>query len=74
MNQISLKRILIGFAILFVLSRSYKIRDFLSRLDFGDLLTLEPLRDNSPEARFLVTLALFALCVVTIFCLLQKRK
>lgn len=74
MIQISWKKVLAAFAIILLLSRSRKIIAFVSTLHMGDLLTLEPLRDSSPEARFLVTLALFALFFVTIFRLLQKRK
>ena len=74
MNQISVKKILIAFLIIFLLSRSRKIVELFSELDFGGILTLEPLRESPEQGRFFVTIALFALIFVTVFCLLNKRK
>jgi len=78
MRTISFKKILIVFAIIFLLSRSRKILEFLDNFhfdeDFFDILTLEPLRQSPPEARYMVTLALFALIFITLFKLLYRGK
>ncbi len=74
MSQKTITNVLIAFAIIFLLSRTGKILQFLSGLDAGGILTLGPLRDSPENARFYITLALFVLAFVTIFSLLQKRK
>ncbi|MFC1783563.1 hypothetical protein ACFL02_08255 [Planctomycetota bacterium] len=77
MRSVSLKKILIAFGIIFLLSRSRKIIDFFSEHGgegFFDFLTLEPLHQSSIEAKYIVTLALFALVFITVFRLLYKRK
>jgi len=74
MIQPSWKKILIGFAVILLLSRSGKILQSLSKLNGGGILTLEPLRQSPERARFYITLALFVLAFVTIFSLLKKRK
>jgi hypothetical protein len=67
MNKISLKKILIAFLAIFLLSRSRRIAELFSELDFDGVLTLQPLRNCSEDMRYLVTLALFALAFVTIW-------
>jgi len=74
MAQISFKKMLIVFVIIFLLSRSGKILEFFSHLNTDGILTIEPLRESSIEARFLITLALCALAFITVFSLLNKRK
>lgn len=74
MTQISSKKILITLTIIFLLSRTGKIREFISALHFGEILTLEPLRESPPQARFFVTIMFCALVFVTVFCLLNKRR
>ena len=72
MKKISAKYILIAFLILFLLSRSGKIRDSFSGIhDIDTLLTLAPLRECSEAARYVVTLLLLALAFVTVFVLLK---
>jgi len=74
MSQKSIRNALIAFAIIFLLSRTGKILEFLSELDPGGILTLAPLRDSPEEARFFVTIALCALIFTVIFCQLNRRK
>jgi len=74
MNKISFKKIIITLLVIFILSRSRQIIEFVSNLNMGDILTLEPLRESPEKARFYITLALFVLAFVTVFSLLQKRK
>ena len=74
MSQKTITNVLIAFAIIFLLSRTGKIMQFLSGLDAGGILTLAPLRNSPEQGKFLVTIALCALAFVTVFCLLNKRK
>jgi len=74
MSQKTITNALIAFAIIFLLSRTGKIMQFLSGLDGGGILTLAPLRDSPEDARFYITLAVFVLAFVTIFSVLQRRK
>lgn len=74
MNQISFKKILILFLVLLLMSKTGKILQLFSSINTDGLLTLEPLSNSPVGARFLVTLALFALLFTTIFLLLNKRK
>jgi len=73
-NKISLRKILILLLVILLLSRTGKILQLFSGLDFNGILTLEPLRDSPQEGRFLVTLGLFALAFITMFVLLNRRK
>jgi len=74
MNSISLKKILIVFLVIFLMSRTRRIIDFVSDMDTGDILTLEPLSWACVEMRFLVTVALLALGFVVIWTVLMKGK
>ena len=74
MIQLSWKKILIGFLVVLVASRTRRILEFLKGLDFGGILTLEPLRRQPEEGRFLVTIALCVLLFVVLFSLLSRRK
>lgn len=74
MNQISFKKVLIVFLVILLMSRTGKILRLFSNVDTDGLLTLEPLRESSPGARYVVTLGVLALIFVTVFCLLHKRK
>ena len=67
--NIDLKKILIVFLVIFLMSRSRRIIEFFSTLDLDTegILTLEPLRTSSPGARCLITVALFVLLVVIIW-------
>jgi len=74
MNQISFKKLTVAAIVVFALSRTRQIVEFFKELDFGGILTLEPLR-NSPEGgRFLVTVALLFLVFVTVMSFLRNRK
>jgi hypothetical protein len=64
MTRLSWKKLLLGFLIVLVLSRSGRIIEFLKELDLGSILTLEPLRRTPEDGRCLMTLALFALGIV----------
>ena len=74
MNQPSGRKILIALGIIFILSHSGKIIEFFSELNFGGILTFEPLRESPPQARFFVTIMFCALVFVTVFCVLNKRR
>lgn len=74
MNQISFKKIAVAVMVVFALSRTRQILQFLEELEFGDILTLAPLRDSPEEGRFLVTLALCVLVFVILYNLLSGRK
>ena len=68
MIQISFKKILIVFLIIFLMSRAKRIARFFEELEFehDGILTMEPLRRCSEEARYLVTIALLVACFVII--------
>lgn len=72
MNQISLKKLLLVFVAVLLLSRTGRIVQFIEALDFGDILTLAPLRNSPEEGRFLVTVALLVLAFVIIHPFLRK--
>jgi len=74
MIQLSWRKILIGFVVVLVASRTRWIREFLKGLDFGGILTLDPLRRAPEEGRFLVTIALCALAFAFLLFLLSRRK
>ncbi|MCD4831695.1 MAG: hypothetical protein K8R02_07825 [Anaerohalosphaeraceae bacterium] len=74
MIQISLKKILLGFLAIFLMSRGRKIVRFLSELEFDGVLTLKPLRDCSEEARYLVTIALLTACFVIVAQIFRNYK
>jgi hypothetical protein len=74
MNRISLEKVLIVFVAIFLMSRSRRIVEFFSDLDTDGILTLEPLRDSPPQARFFVTVMALALAYVTVYFYLQRRK
>lgn len=74
MPTINWRSVVVAILVLILIARARQIAKFLSELRFGDIITLEPLQNSPPEGKFLVTLALFALAFVTIFCLLNKRK
>lgn len=74
MNQISFKKIAVAALVVFALSRTRQILQFLEGLELGGILTLEPLRNSPDGARFLVTVALGALAVVLLYNLLSGRK
>ena len=76
MKQISLKKIGIVFLVIFLLSRSRAIMEFLSGIDLNldGILTLEPLRGCSAGSRYLVTVLFLAFCFVVIWKLFMNRK
>jgi hypothetical protein len=74
MNNINLKKIMAVFIAIFLMSRSRWIIDFFSELETGGILTLEPLRNCSEEARYCVTVLLIALCFVVIWKIYLNRK
>jgi hypothetical protein len=69
MNNIDLKKILIVFVVIFLMSRTRRIIEFFSNLnlDTEGIFTLEPLRTSSPGVRCLITAALFILLFVIIW-------
>jgi hypothetical protein len=71
--QISFKKVLIGFLVLLVLSRTHRILEWLGSLDLGGVLTLGPLSRVPEDGRFLVTLALCALPVVLLISFLKRK-
>jgi len=74
MPKISFKQILIAFVIIFLLSRAGKIMNYFADMHYDPILTLEPLRNCSPEARYIVTLLFMALCFVIVWKLLLNKK
>jgi len=74
MPTIKWRSVVVAILVLILIARARQIAKYLSELRFGDIITLEPLLDCSPEAKYLVTLGLFALAFVTVFSLLNKRK
>lgn len=71
--QISLKKVLIAFLVVLVLSRTGRILQLLEGLDCGSVLTLEPLRRSPEEGRFIVTVLFYALLFVTVFFLFKRK-
>ena len=76
MNKISLKKIGIVCLVIFLLSRSRGMLEFLSDIDLrvNGILTLEPLRQCSDEDRYVVTVLFLAFCFVVIWKLLITFK
>ena len=74
MIKISIKKIVIVFAILVLLSRSKYIIEFFSDLDLGDTLTLAPLQNCSEASRYVVTCLLLALGYVIFWRLFLKNR
>jgi hypothetical protein len=64
MTQLSWKKLLVGFLVVLLLSRTGRILEFLKELDLSGILTLEPLRRTPEDGRCLMTLALGALGIV----------
>ena len=76
MNQISFKKIGIAFLVIFLLSRSRAIMEFLSNIELNldGIFTLEPLRRCSDGARYVVTVLILAFCFVVIWKLLTSKR
>lgn len=78
MIQISFKKVLIVFSIIFLMSQAKKIARFFSELELefesDGILTLEPLRNCSVEARYLVTVALVTACFVVAWKIFMNFK
>lgn len=74
MIQPSLKKILIVFAMIFLLSRTGKILEFLFQLHLDEIFTLQPLRQSPERGKFFITILLLAWLATVAFCLLNKRK
>jgi hypothetical protein len=76
MNKISFKKIGIAFLVIFLLSRSRAIIEFLSGIDLNvdGIFTLEPLRRCSAEARYVVTVIFLASCFVVIWKLVRSTR
>ena len=74
MPTIKWRAIVVAILILILIARARQIAKFFAKLNVGEIITLEPLQNSPQEGKFLVTLGLFALAFVTIFCLLNKRK
>jgi len=74
MNRPSLKLIFLFFVIIFLMSRTGRIKDFFSRLNFDGILTLEPLRNAPEDGRYIVTILLAALGFVIILRLFIFKK
>ena len=74
MKQLSFKKIFIAFLIIFLLSRSRKIIDYLSAIKLGEWFTLEPLNKSPLLGRYIVTVLLLMLIYVTIIKIYIKRK
>jgi len=72
MNHISVKKVFLAFVAILLLSRTGRIVQFIEAMDFGGILTLEPLRNSPEEGRFLVTVALLVLVFVMIHSFLRK--
>jgi len=73
--NLSFKKIVTLFMVLFLLSRTRVILEWFSELDTDGLLTLQPLADQPVEARYVITLLFIALIVVIIWkYLLVKNK
>lgn len=58
--------------VVFALSGTRQILQFIEALDFGGILALAPLRNSPEDGRFLVTVALLVLAFVTIHSFLRK--
>lgn len=65
--NLSLKKIATVFLVLFLLSRTRVILKWLSEFDADGIFTLQPLADQPPEARYVVTLLFMALIVVIVW-------
>ena len=73
MNNISFKKILIVFGIIFLMSRTKQILSFFSEIFNNDMLSLEPIRDFPDGARAAITVALYGLIFVVIWKLVLKK-
>jgi len=73
MNNISFKKILIVFGIIFLMSRTKQILSFFSGIFNNEMLSLEPIRDFPDGARAAITVALYGLIFVVIWKLVLKK-
>lgn len=73
MNNISFKKILIGFGVIFLMSRAKQILGFFSGIFNDEMLSLEPIRDFPDGARAAIAVALCALIFVVIWKLVLKK-
>lgn len=73
MKNISFKKILIGFGIIFLMSRAKQICGFFSGIFNNEMLSLEPIRDFPDGARAAITVALYGLIFVVIWKLILKK-
>jgi hypothetical protein len=71
--NISFKKILAAFGIIFLMSRSRNIINWFDNFSGGDILTLEPLRRCSEDMRYVVTMA-FLFMIFVIFWQLFLRN
>lgn len=74
--NLSLKKIVTVFLVLFLLSRTRVILQWFSGLDTDGVFTLQPLADQPAEARYVVTLLFIALIIVAIwkFIIIHDRR
>ena len=73
MNQISFKKIAVVFGMLFVLSRSARILEWLQDYQGGRILTLEPLARCSEMSRYIATMGILFTLAVAIWKLLTRK-
>ncbi len=73
MNQVSVKKIIAFFVVIFLMSRAKHIIRWISEIHDREILTLEPIRDFPDGARAAITVALFALIFVVIWKLVLKK-
>jgi len=74
MNNISLKKILVLFLLLVLVSHSRDIIRLICELDVGEIFSLRPLRESPEQAKFFVAIMTGALLFTTVFCLLNKHR
>ena len=74
MPPISLKKTIIVILIVVMLSRLDHVIAFISSIYQAFYDSFEPLRNSSPEGRYLVTLAFLSLCFVVIWHLFLRKK
>lgn len=71
--NLNFKRIMIGFGIIFLLSRAAHIVAFVSELFSEEMLSLDPIRDFPDGARAAITVTFYALVFVIIWKLVLKK-
>lgn len=74
MNRIRFKRIALVLVGVVLLCQAGRILEFITALDLGSMLTLDPLRHASEGVRCLITIALCVLVFVVLSSLFQRRK